>query len=158
MAGLLTQGDDLIDSMFWIVNAIDTWLDGLDEKDYSAPSKISDIDLSDYPDDSIVNVIEFDIEKYFHTIRYETTCAVARKLIVKEIQVANIRCQGTTVANKLNPVVLLCVRGFFLRRDNRIEVDADVVQISVDDSRADGCGDFVGLVVGQTKPLTHLAH
>lgn len=99
--------------MFWIVNAIDTWLDGLDEKDYSAPSKISDIDLSDYPDDSIVNVIEFDIEKYFHTIRYETTCAVARKLIVKEIQVANIRCQGTTVANKLNPVVLLCVRGFF---------------------------------------------
>ena len=71
LQGCLTQGEDLSDAMFWVVDAIGTWLDGLDEKDYPAPSKVSDIDLSDYPDDSIVNVIEFDSEKYFHTIRYE---------------------------------------------------------------------------------------
>lgn len=70
LQGCLTQGDDLSDAMFWTVDAIGTWLDGLDEKDYPAPSKVSDLDLSEYPDDAIVNVVEFDTEKYFHTIRY----------------------------------------------------------------------------------------
>lgn len=85
LQGCLTQGDDLTDAMFWVVDAIGTWLDGLDEKDYPAPSKVSDIDLSDYPDDSIVNVIEFDSEKYFHTIRYE-----ARKAGLNIKQTADI--------------------------------------------------------------------
>ncbi len=71
LQGCLTQGDDLTDAMFWIVDAIGTWLDGLDEKDYPAPSKASDVDLSEFPDDAFVNIIEFDTEKYFHTIRYE---------------------------------------------------------------------------------------
>lgn len=70
LQGCLTQGEDLSDAMFWIVDAMGTWLDGLDEKDYPAPSKVSDIDLSDYPADAFVNVIEFDSEKYFHTVKY----------------------------------------------------------------------------------------
>ncbi|MBR4384634.1 MAG: type II toxin-antitoxin system HicB family antitoxin [Selenomonadaceae bacterium] len=71
LQGCLTQGDDLTDAMFWAVDAIGTWLDGLDEKDYPAPSKVADVDLSDFPDDAFVNIVEFDTEKYFHTIRYE---------------------------------------------------------------------------------------
>ena len=67
----LTQGDDLTDAMNQVVDAIGTWLDGMDEKDYPVPSNHGTLDLSDYPQDSIVNVIEFDSEKYFHTIRYE---------------------------------------------------------------------------------------
>ncbi|MBQ6005331.1 MAG: type II toxin-antitoxin system HicB family antitoxin [Selenomonadaceae bacterium] len=70
LQGCLTQGEDLSDAMFWIVDAMGTWLDGLDEKDYPKPSKPSELDLSDYPEGAIVNVIEFDTEKYFHTVRY----------------------------------------------------------------------------------------
>ena len=68
--GCLTQGEDLTDAMNWIVDAIGTMLDGVDEKDYPKPSKPADLDLSEYPPDSIVNIIEFDTEKYFHTIKY----------------------------------------------------------------------------------------
>ena len=71
LQGCLTQGADLSEAMFWIVDAIGTWLDGIDEKDYPLPSKVADIDLSEYPADAFVNIIEFDTEKYFHTIRYE---------------------------------------------------------------------------------------
>lgn len=70
MQGCLTQGDDLSDAMYWVVDAMGTWLDGLDEKNYPAPSKIADLDLSDYPADAFVNVIEFDTDKYFHTVKY----------------------------------------------------------------------------------------
>lgn len=68
--GCLTEGDDLTDAMFWIVDAIGTMLDGLDESDYPKPSKPNELDLSEYPQDAIVNVIEFDTEKYFYAIRY----------------------------------------------------------------------------------------
>lgn len=70
LPGCLTQGEDLSDAMFWIVDAMGTWLDDVDEKNYPAPSAVNDIDLSDYPADAFVNVIEFDAEKYFHTVRY----------------------------------------------------------------------------------------
>ena len=70
LQGCLTQGEDLSDAMYWTVDAIGTWLDGLQEKDYPAPSKVSELDLSDYPEDSIVNVIEFDADKYFNTIAF----------------------------------------------------------------------------------------
>ena len=70
LQGCLTQGEDLSDAMFWVVDAMGTWLDGLDEKDYPAPSNVADVNLSDYPEGSIVNIIEFDTEKYFHTVRY----------------------------------------------------------------------------------------
>lgn len=71
LEGCFSQGNDLADAMFWAVDAIGTWLDGLDEKDYPAPSKVADVDLSDFPEGSFVNIVEFDTEKYFHTIRYE---------------------------------------------------------------------------------------
>ena len=71
LQGCLTQGADLSEAMFRIVDAIGTWLAEFDEKDYPPPSKVADIDLSEYPADAFVNIIEFDTEKYFHTIRYE---------------------------------------------------------------------------------------
>lgn len=70
LQGCLTQGDDLTDAMYWTVDAMGTWLDGLDEKDYPKPSKPDELDLSEYPEGTIVNVIEFDPDKYFHTVRY----------------------------------------------------------------------------------------
>ena len=70
LQGCLTQGEDLTDAMYWTVDAMGTWLDGLDEKDYPKPSKPSDLDLSEYPEGTIVNVIEFDPDKYFHTVKY----------------------------------------------------------------------------------------
>lgn len=69
LQGCLTQGEDLTDAMYWIVDAIGTWLDGMDEKDYPKPSKAADVDLSDFPPDAFVNIIEFDTEKYFRTIK-----------------------------------------------------------------------------------------
>ena len=75
LQGCLTQGEDLTDAMYWTVDAMGTWLDGLDEKDYPKPSKPSDLDLSEYPEGSIVNVIEFDPDKYFHTVKYAATKA-----------------------------------------------------------------------------------
>lgn len=69
LQGCLTQGDDLQDAMNWIVDAIGTWLDGLNEKDYPPPSKAAEIDLSVYPEGAFVNIIEFDTEKYFRTIK-----------------------------------------------------------------------------------------
>lgn len=68
--GCFTQGEDLADAMFWIVDAIGTCLDGVAEKDFPKPSEIDRIDLSEYPADAFVNIIEFDAEKYFHTIRF----------------------------------------------------------------------------------------
>lgn len=70
LQGCLTQGEDLTDAMYWTVDAMGTWLDGLDEKDYPKPSKPDELDLSEYPEGTIVNVIEFDPDKYFHTVRY----------------------------------------------------------------------------------------
>lgn len=70
LQGCLTQGDDLTEAMFWVVDAIGTWLDEFDEKDYPEPSKASDIDLSEFPAGSFVNIIEFDTDKYFGTVRY----------------------------------------------------------------------------------------
>ena len=71
LPGCLTQGDDLQDAMHWVIDAIGTWLDGIDESDYPTPSKPANIDLSDFPVDAFINLIEFDSDKYFHTIRYE---------------------------------------------------------------------------------------
>ena len=60
--GCFSQGDNLNAAMFWTVDAIGTWLDGVDEKDFPQPSKTSEVDTSEYPN-AIVNVIEFDTEK-----------------------------------------------------------------------------------------------
>ena len=63
LPGCLTNGDSLASAMYWIVDAIGTWLEGVDVKDIPAPSKPSEIDTSEYPN-AIVNVIEYDSEKY----------------------------------------------------------------------------------------------
>jgi predicted RNase H-like HicB family nuclease/DNA-binding XRE family transcriptional regulator len=61
--GCFSQGDDLTQAMNWAVDAIGTYLDGVDEKDYPPPSKVSDIDTSEYPN-AIVNVVEFDFDEW----------------------------------------------------------------------------------------------
>ena len=63
LQGCLTQGDDLAQAMYWIKDAIGTWFDDPNVKEYPAPSKVTDIDTSEYPN-AIVNVIEFDFDKW----------------------------------------------------------------------------------------------
>lgn len=64
--GCLTQGETLTKAMFWTVDAIGTMLDGVDEKDFPKPSKVSDIDLTEYPN-AIVNIVEFNPEVWKST-------------------------------------------------------------------------------------------
>ena|GEM_PF-656643 len=69
--GCLTQGETLTKAMYWTIDAIGTMLDGVDEKDYPPPSKVEDLDLSEYPG-AIVNIIEFNPDvwkKTFNPIR-----------------------------------------------------------------------------------------
>ena len=54
-----TQGD-----MYMTHDAIGFMLEDVEEKDYPAPSKIKDIDLSDYEPDSFVTFVIFDKEQY----------------------------------------------------------------------------------------------
>ena len=63
LQGCLTQGDDLAQAMYWIKDAIGTWFDDPNVSEYPKPSKVTDIDTSEYPN-AIVNVIEFDFEKW----------------------------------------------------------------------------------------------
>ena len=63
LQGCLTQGKDLTDAMYWIQDAIGTWLDDPNEEKFPSPSKVSDIDTSEYPN-AIVNIIEFDFEEW----------------------------------------------------------------------------------------------
>ena len=65
--GCLTQGDDLQSAMNWIIDAIGTMLSDVPESKYPAPSNIQDLDFSEYPPDSVINIVEFDTEKYFHS-------------------------------------------------------------------------------------------
>lgn len=63
LQGCLTQGDDLTAAMYWIKDAMGTYLFDVDKKDFPPPSKIEDIDTSEYPN-AIVNVIEFDFDEW----------------------------------------------------------------------------------------------
>ena len=63
LQGCLTQGNDLTAAMYWIKDAIGTWLYDPNEIEFPKPSKIEDIDTSEYPN-AIVNVIEFDFEEW----------------------------------------------------------------------------------------------
>ena len=89
IAGCLTQGESLTKAMYWTVDAIGTMLDGVEEKDYPPPSKVEDIDLSEYPG-AIVNVIEFNSEVWkvtFNRIRKARTPLVwLQNLIVEKIE------------------------------------------------------------------------
>ena len=51
-------------------SAIDCWLDGTDEKDYPKPSKISEIDTSEYNQEYphlFINIFEYDLGDFKHT-------------------------------------------------------------------------------------------
>ena len=66
--GCFTMGDDMAECKWMAQDAIGLMLDDIDEKDYPAPSKVSDIDLNnlpdDYPEGSFVKIVCFDKEKY----------------------------------------------------------------------------------------------
>ena len=62
--GCFTQGDDITDCMEMAQDAIGTMLNGVAEKEYPAPKKISDVNLSDYPQGSFVSYVCFDKEAY----------------------------------------------------------------------------------------------
>jgi len=64
LQGCFTQGNNLLEATIWAVDAIGTYLDGIPEKDYPPPSKIDEVDISEYPN-AIVNIIEFDAEEYY---------------------------------------------------------------------------------------------
>ena len=61
--GCLTQGEDLTKAMYWTVDAIGTMLDGISEEDFPKPSKIENIDISEYQN-PIINIVEFDPDEW----------------------------------------------------------------------------------------------
>ena len=58
--GCYTQGENLMDAMYWTVDAIGTMLEGVDAKDYPKPYAL---DIKEYPN-AIINTIEFDPEDW----------------------------------------------------------------------------------------------
>jgi len=82
--GCLTQGDDLTKAMYWTVDAIGAMLDGVDEKDFPAPSKPEDLDLTEYPG-AIVNVIEFDPDKWKKTFNPIRKAREAAGMSIREL-------------------------------------------------------------------------
>lgn len=82
--GCLTQGKDLTKAMYWTVDAIGTMLDGVEEKDYPKPSKVEELDLSEYPD-AFVNVIEFDPDKWKKTFNPIRKAREQAGMTIKEL-------------------------------------------------------------------------
>lgn len=62
--GCFTMGDDVNECLWMAQDAIGLMLDDVDEKNYPAPSKAEDINLSDCPEGSFVSAVCFDKEKY----------------------------------------------------------------------------------------------
>ena len=57
-------------------SAIDCWLDGTDENDYPKPSKINEIDTSEYNQEYpnlFVNIVEYDPKDFKHNQTDEYT-------------------------------------------------------------------------------------
>ena len=84
ISGCFTQGEDLTKAMYWTVDAIGTMLDGVDEKDFPAPSKPEDLDLTEYPG-AIVNVIEFDPDKWKKTFNPIRKAREAAGMSIREL-------------------------------------------------------------------------
>ena len=69
LPGCVSQGDYLLDATKMAISAIDCWLDGTDEKDYPKPSKISEVDTSEYDQEYpnlFVNIVEYDPSDFKH--------------------------------------------------------------------------------------------
>lgn len=84
LQGCVTQGDDLTQAMFRIHDAIGTWLDDPAVTEIPPPSKVSEVDASDYPD-AIVNVIEFDRDKWAQSLNPIRRAQIAAGLSLKEL-------------------------------------------------------------------------
>ena len=82
--GCFTQGEDLTKAMYWAVDAIGTMLDGVEEKDFPKASKPEDLDLTEYPG-AIVNVIEFDPDKWKKTFNPIRKAREAAGMSIKEL-------------------------------------------------------------------------
>ena len=70
LPGCVSQGDYLLDATKMATSAIDCWLDGTDEKDYPKPSKINEVDTSEYDQEYpnlFVNIVEYDPSDFKHT-------------------------------------------------------------------------------------------
>lgn len=86
ISGCFTQGEDLTKAMYWTVDAIGTMLDGVDEKDFPAPSKPEDLDLSKYPG-AFVNLIEFDPDKWKKTFNPIRKAREAAGMSIRELSI-----------------------------------------------------------------------
>lgn len=84
LQGCITQGDDLTQAMYRIHDAIGTWLDDPLVQTVPPPSKVSEVDASEYPD-AIVNVVEFDTEKWSATLNPIRRAQIAAGLSLKEL-------------------------------------------------------------------------
>ena len=62
--GCFSCGDDMDECRWMVQDAIGIMLEDVDEKDYPAPSAVGDIDLSDCPEGSFVEIVCFDKEEY----------------------------------------------------------------------------------------------
>ena len=62
--GCFSQGDDIEDCMNMAQDALGLMLEDVDEKDYPAPSLITDIDISKYPEGTFLSYVCFDKELY----------------------------------------------------------------------------------------------
>ena len=58
-----SEGDDLTEATKNAQEAIACYLDDVDEKDYPKPSKVSDIDISEY-ENAFVNIVEFNTDTF----------------------------------------------------------------------------------------------
>ena len=58
-----SEGDDLTEATKNAQEAIACHLSDIDEKDYPKPSKVSDIDISEY-ENAFVNIVEFNTDTF----------------------------------------------------------------------------------------------
>ena len=69
MKGCFTMGDDIAECMAMAQDAIGLMLEDVAEADYPAPSKLTDIDISAYPQGSFVSYVCFDKEAYDESVK-----------------------------------------------------------------------------------------
>ena len=74
--GCFTQGNDIAECMEMAQDALGVMLEGVAEKDYPEPRKITDIDLSTYPEGSFVSFVCFDKELYDQTLKLNERKAI----------------------------------------------------------------------------------
>ena len=86
--GCFTMGDDMDECRLMAQDALGLMLEDFDEKNYPAPSEMSDIRLKDYPEGSFISSVCFDKTKYDADKNPVGTASkiTPRRLIVEKIQ------------------------------------------------------------------------